>query len=171
MWKQFFFLSTNKINNKIYIGVHETENPNIFDGYIGCGVYKHQPSTYMYPKTPFQYAVKKYGVDAFERVVLFIYDDEISAYKKEAELVDLNFIKQAHVYNACIGGDIAHNYKKLYQFDLTGKLPETMKVGTYEYKLKDDEGQIYEIGVLQYGEYINNPTSYVKSNERKQYTK
>ena len=46
-----------------------------------------------------------------------------------------------------------------------------MKVGTYEYKLKDDEGEIYEIGVLQYGEYINNPTSYVKSNERKQYTK
>ena len=27
-----------------------------------------------------------------------------------------------------------------------------MKVGTYEYKLKDDEGEIYEIGVLQYGE-------------------
>ena len=60
---------------------------------------------------------------------------------------------------------------RIYEFDLTGKLPENMKVGTYEYKLKDDEGQIYEIGVLQYGEYINNPTSYVKSNERKQYTK
>ena len=60
---------------------------------------------------------------------------------------------------------------RIYEFDLTGKLPENMKVGTYEYKLKDAEGQIYEIGVLQYGEYINNPTSYVKSNERKQYTK
>lgn len=60
---------------------------------------------------------------------------------------------------------------RIYEFDLTGKLPENMKVGTYEYKLKDGEGEIYEIGVLQYGEYINNPTSYVKSNERKQYTK
>ena len=60
---------------------------------------------------------------------------------------------------------------RIYEFDLTGKLPETMKVGTYEYKLKDNKGDIYEIGVLQYGEYINNPTSYVKSNERKQYTK
>ena len=60
---------------------------------------------------------------------------------------------------------------RIYEFDLTGKLPENMKVGTYEYKLKDAEGEIYEIGVLQYGEYINNPTSYVKSNERKQYTK
>ena len=60
---------------------------------------------------------------------------------------------------------------RIYEFDLTGKLPENMKVGTYEYKLKDAEGQIYEIGVVQYGDYINNPTSYVKSNERKQYTK
>lgn len=60
---------------------------------------------------------------------------------------------------------------RIYEFDLSGKLPENMKVGTYEYKLKDNEGQLYEIGVLQYGEYINNPTSYVKSNERKQYTK
>ena len=24
--------------NRIYIGVHKTENPNIFDGYLGCGV-------------------------------------------------------------------------------------------------------------------------------------
>lgn len=127
----------NTVNglNLIYIGVHATNDPSIFDGYIGCGVYKHQPSTYMYPKTPFQYAVKKYGVDAFERVVLFIYDDEISAYKKEAELVDLNFIKQAHVYNACIGGDIAHNYKKLYQFDLTGKLQKVwdFSIEAYEF--------------------------------------
>lgn len=60
---------------------------------------------------------------------------------------------------------------RIYEFDLTGKLPRTMKVGTYEYKLKGAEGQIYEIGIVQYGDYINNPTSYVKSNERKQYTK
>jgi hypothetical protein len=30
----------SKINgiNRIYVGVHKTEDPNIFDGYIGCGV-------------------------------------------------------------------------------------------------------------------------------------
>ena len=60
---------------------------------------------------------------------------------------------------------------RIYEFDLTNKIPETMKVGTYEYSLIDDENQIYEMGVLQYGDYVNNPTSYVKSNERKQYTK
>ncbi len=31
------YKTTNKINGKIYVGVHRT-NPDIFDGYIGCGV-------------------------------------------------------------------------------------------------------------------------------------
>lgn len=114
----------SKINGleKIYIGVHKTENPDIFDGYIGCGVYINQPSTYMYPKTPFQYAVKKYGIDAFERTTLFIFDNELEAYNKEAELVDINFLKLSHTYNACLGGNFYNNYKPLYQFDLTGVL-------------------------------------------------
>ena len=65
--KYIVYLTKNKkskVNGeyKIYIGVHKTENPAIFDGYIGCGIYINQPSTYMYPKTPLQYAVKKYGV-------------------------------------------------------------------------------------------------------------
>lgn len=76
----------------------------------------------MYPKTPFQYAVKKYGTAAFERTVLFIYDTEEEAYKKEEEIVDLNFIKLSHVYNACLGGIHYNMYKALYQFDLEGNL-------------------------------------------------
>lgn len=78
---------------KIYVGVHRTENPDIFDGYIGCGIYVNQPSTYMYPKTPFQCAVKKYGPHAFKRITLYEYDVEADAYKKEAEIVDETFVK------------------------------------------------------------------------------
>lgn len=42
--KYIVYLTTNinsSINgiNRIYIGVHQTKNPEIFDGYIGCGVY------------------------------------------------------------------------------------------------------------------------------------
>ena len=32
--KYIVYLTTNLKNNKIYIGVHGTEDPNIFDGYI-----------------------------------------------------------------------------------------------------------------------------------------
>lgn len=125
--KYIVYLTTNlksSINglNKIYVGVHGTENPQIFDGYIGCGVYVNQPSTYMYPKTPFQYAVKKYGVNSFRREVLFIYETEKEAYLKEAEIVDITFLKQSHTYNACLGGIYYTMYKPLYQFDLQGNL-------------------------------------------------
>ena len=125
--KYIVYLTTNlksKINgiNRIYVGVHKTQNPEIFDGYIGCGVYINQPSTYMYPKTPFQYAVKKYGVNSFKRDILYIFDLKEDAYNKEKEIVDIDFLKQEHVYNACLGGISYNNYKSLYQFDLSGNL-------------------------------------------------
>lgn len=125
--KYIVYLTKNKkskVNGleRIYIGVHQTKDPNIFDGYIGCGVYINCPSSYMYPKTPFQYAVKKYGVEAFERVVLYIFDSAEEAYQRESEIVDISFIKQSHVYNASIGGIGGHNYGCLYQFDLKGTL-------------------------------------------------
>lgn len=125
--KYIVYLTTNlksQINgiNRIYVGVHQTEDPSIFDGYIGCGCYINQPSTYMYPKTPFQYAVKKYGVNSFRREILFIFDNKQDAYNKEAEIVDVAFLKQEHTYNACLGGISYNNYKPLYQFTLDGVL-------------------------------------------------
>lgn len=125
--KYIIYLTTNlksKINgiNRIYIGVHETKDPNIFDGYIGCGVKVQQPSTYKHPKTTFQYAVKKYGVDAFKREILYVYNTKEKAYQKEAEIVNEEFIKQDHVYNMVLGGRIEERYQPLYQFDLKGNL-------------------------------------------------
>lgn len=108
--------------NRIYVGVHKTKNPEIFDGYLGCGVYVNQPSTYKYGKTPFQKAVKKYGTESFKRITLYIYDCENDAYKKEEEIVNVDFLKQSHVYNACLGGKCYNFYKPLYQFDLDGNL-------------------------------------------------
>lgn len=40
MKKYIVYQTTNKINNKIYIGVHGIENEK-FDGYLGCGVVAH----------------------------------------------------------------------------------------------------------------------------------
>lgn len=120
--------------NRIYVGVHQTTNPEIFDGYIGCGVYVNQPSTYKYPKTPFQYAVKKYGVDSFTRQILYIFDSEEDAYKKEAEIVDLDFLKLDYTYNACLGGIYYCNYKKLYQFNLKGELVKEWKYSKEAYE-------------------------------------
>lgn len=126
--KYIIYLTTNlksKVNNlnRIYIGIHKTENPEIFDGYIGCGVNIYKSSSYMYPKTSFQYAVKKYGTEAFKREVLFIYDSALKALKKEEEIVNEDFIKQSHTYNMIKGGEGYNEcYKPIYQFDLNGNL-------------------------------------------------
>lgn len=138
--KYIVYLTTNlksKVNNtnKIYIGVHKTENPDIFDGYLGCGVYVNRASTYMYPKTAFQYAVKKYGVNSFKRQILFIYDNPLDAFNKEKELVTSEFIKQPFTYNIAIGGIGGSLYKQLpewytkplYQFDKCGNLVNKWK--------------------------------------------
>lgn len=131
--------------NRIYVGVHKTQNPEIFDGYLGCGVKINQPSTYKYPKTPFQFAVKKYGVRAFKRTTLFIFNTPEEAYRKEREIVDIDFLKLSYTYNACIGGQFYINYKTLYQFDLKGKL-----IKTWEYSIEAYEFYGYSLDRFQY---------------------
>lgn len=120
--KYIVYCTTNLINNKIYIGVHKTEDPERFDGYIGCGVKTTMPSTFMKPKTAFQYAVKKYGVKNFNRVILFTYDNAKDAYEKEAEIVNQDFIKLNTNYNLILGGGEDRPTEPIYQFDDSGNL-------------------------------------------------
>lgn len=90
--KYIVYCTTNLVNNKVYIGVHQTENPEIFDGYLGNGCYSNRPGTYMNPKYAFHFAVKKYGPKNFKRATLYIYDTLEEALLKESELVTSEFI-------------------------------------------------------------------------------
>lgn len=120
--KYIVYCTTNTVNNKIYIGVHKTQDPNKFDGYIGNHVKINAPSTYMKPTTAFQYAVKKYGVDKFSRSVLYIYDTEEEALLKEKELVTIDFIKLDTNYNMIEGGGKLRPSAPINQFDKFGNL-------------------------------------------------
>lgn len=122
--KYIVYQTVNKINNKIYIGVHGTEMDE-FDGYIGNGVSIYRPSTYAHPKTPFQYAIKKYGIKNFIRTTIKEFDNEQDAYNLEAQLVNEDFIRRDDVYNLALGGrlncDNLHNPKKeVHMYDLEG---------------------------------------------------
>ena len=119
--KWILYCTTCIVNNKIYVGVHKTQDPEVFDGYIGCGVKVTVPSSYMNPTTPFQLAVKKYGTKNFKRSVLKIFDNEKDAYDYEATMVNREFINRKDVYNAHIGGIGGGILKKVYQFSLTGE--------------------------------------------------
>ena len=121
MKKWIVYCTTCTVNNKIYIGVHGTENPNVFDSYLGCGVSKKNLlSTLRDPQTLFHRALKKHGYKNFTRNTLYVFDNDEDAYKKEAEIVTLDFIKRRDTYNTKIGGIHGSTYKPIYQYDLNG---------------------------------------------------
>lgn len=143
--KYIVYETTNLVNNKIYIGVHKTINPDVFDGYIGCGVLCTQPYTYMHPKTKFQYAVKKYGPKNFRRKVLAVFDTLEEASNLERELVNETYLQRDDVYNMILGGVDDNFYKivKCYQYDLEGNfIKEYESIKSASIELGCDHGLI-----------------------------
>ena len=126
--KYIVYKTTCLVNNKIYVGVHQTKNPEIFDGYLGRGLYKNHSKYIKNPIAPFHYAVKKYGFKNFIRETLFIFDTREEAYMKEAEIVNEEFILRDDTYNIALGGlGRPRPARTIYQFDFSGKL-----IATYE---------------------------------------
>jgi hypothetical protein len=99
MWVQFMFYLiyqiTNKTNGKIYIGKHQTENKD--DGYMGSGKF-------------IRYAIEKEGIENFEKKILFECESEEELNRKEAELVNEEFVKREDTYNINTGGCGGWNY-------------------------------------------------------------
>lgn len=124
--KYIVYQTTNKVNDKIYIGVHKTENPLIFDNYLGNSVLSNNPSTYNKRETPFQCAVSKYGPKNFYRVVLKVFDTLEDALDLERWLVCPEFIKRTDTYNVTLGGGMPpKNTVEVYQYDINGKYIKT----------------------------------------------
>lgn len=80
---------TNKVNNKIYIGVHSTNDLN--DGYMGSGV-------------AIKRAIDKYDIENFTREILYDFGSSDQAYLKEAEIVNESFVSRRDTYNMKCGG-------------------------------------------------------------------
>lgn len=119
--KYIVYLTTNIVNNKIYVGVHAT-NIDSFDGYLGCGVNINNPSSYKNNKTPFQFAVAKYGVKNFRRETIQEFDNLQDALDLEESIVDDKFIAREDTYNITIGGGYPPILNKIiYQYSLNGK--------------------------------------------------
>ena len=85
----FCYKTTNLVNNKIYIGIHQTDNLN--DGYLGSG-------------QRFQLAKKKYGVENFNREILKFFETLEECKKFESSIVTREFIKLKDNYNIAPGG-------------------------------------------------------------------
>lgn len=122
-WKYIVYETTNLVNNKIYVGIHKTKDPDKFDGYLGNGIYATQPYTYQYSKTAFQCAVKKYGPSNFRRKTLAIFNTEKEASDLEEQIVNEKFLERDDVYNMILGGlagCLISQRIKVFQYDLDG---------------------------------------------------
>ncbi len=94
----YLYKITNLINNKIYVGVHRTDNPN--DDYMGSGHLILR-------------AINKYGVDNFSKTILASFENREDAYRAEAEIVTPKFLLREDVYNINRGGDGGRYYMNL----------------------------------------------------------
>lgn len=162
--KYIVYLTTNKINNKIYVGVHGTEDPNIFDGYIGnsINVFKANPEL-KHPKIPFHKAVKKYGYSAFVRNTIQIFDTEEEALDLEALIVDENFITREDTYNITLGGGLPplHN-KVVYQYSTSGEFIREWKSLTEVSKVYNVSGNTIGIAATYKRTSANYLWSFIK---------
>ena len=86
---------TNNVNGKIYIGKHQTKDLN--DDYMGSGKY-------------LRCAIEKYGIENFNKEILFQFDNETDMNAKEAELVTEDFCLRKDTYNICPGGQGGWGY-------------------------------------------------------------
>lgn len=91
----YLYQITNIINNKIYIGVHKTHNPD--DGYMGSG-------------KVIKSAIKKYGIENFKKEILETFDTYQQALDKEAKVVTDEFLLREDVYNLRRGGTGGFDY-------------------------------------------------------------
>lgn len=79
----------NKINGKVYVGVHKTTS--LDDGYMGSGKLITR-------------AIKKYGIENFTKTILEEFNTQEEMFAREKELVDGNFLSREDVYNLRLGG-------------------------------------------------------------------
>lgn len=93
---------TNTTNGKFYIGMHKTDN--LDDGYMGSGI-------------RIKNAIKKYGIECFQKEILFVFDNENDMKNKEKELV---VVDEHTTYNLCDGGKGGFSYINRSGLNTTG---------------------------------------------------
>ncbi len=91
----YLYQVTNKVNGKIYVGVHKTKD--LDDGYMGSG-------------KVIQHAIKKYGAENFVKVILESFEDQEAMFAREKEIVDEEFLARSDTYNLRRGGQGGFDY-------------------------------------------------------------
>lgn len=112
---------TNLINGKFYIGQHKTSNIN--DSYMGSGKLIKQ-------------AIRDFGIDNFDKEILFVFDNQEEMDLKEKELVTKDFCLLETNYNQIPGG---YNGGYDYINEMNLNVPHFTKLNAKEYSKLGNE--------------------------------
>ena len=97
----------------VYVGIHKTKDIN--DGYMGSGKI-------------LSYAIKKYGLENFEKTILANFDNEESMRLAEKMYVDDIFLSRPDVYNIVNGGGCGWKYVNENGLNKTKSLETRKKI-------------------------------------------
>lgn len=130
-WKVYVHI--NKTNGKRYVGI--TSQKVEYRWNYGEG-YKHSPHLYA--------AIKKYGWDGFEHIVLFDYLTEQEAKSKETELIAAwNTQDNKHGYNISSGGEGMSGYRPSEEVRQKWSAVRTGKKRSDETKQRISENSVF----------------------------
>lgn len=123
------YKTTNLLNGKIYVGKDEKNNPN----YLGSGKI-------------LKLAVKKYGLENFQKEILEYCETKEELNKKEIYWID-KLSATTHGYNIAEGGTGGQTkFKKVYQFEKNGMLvKEWCSAAKIEKELGFDSSAILKV--------------------------
>ena len=110
---------TNITNGKIYIGKHQTMNPD--DSYDRSGV-------------ALKNSIAKHGKENFKKEVLFIFETEDEMNTKEKELITEEFVARCDTYNMGVGGEGGAHFK--------GKKHSAETIERIKQSLNSDENKL-----------------------------
>ena len=100
----FIYRTTNQINNKFYVGMHSTDN--LEDGYFGSG-------------KRLGYSIRKYGLENHKFEILEFLPSREELKKREAEVVNEEFLADPFCMNLKFGGEGGWDHTK--NMDLTSR--------------------------------------------------
>lgn len=121
---------TNKINGKIYVGKHQTSDIN--DNYMGSGKILHE-------------AFNKYGIENFEKEILFECSSLEEMNQKEKEIVNEEFVRRKDTYNIKLGGEGGFDYiNNNHLWDLSVRFKSNERTKQLSKMANDKKKELYK---------------------------
>ena len=91
----YLYKITNLVNNKVYVGIHSTDN--LDDGYFGSGRALKQ-------------SISKHGKENFKKEILEFFNSAEEMCQREKEIVNEQFVSSQQTYNLAVGGYGSFSY-------------------------------------------------------------